>query len=165
MAAHRLFRKDMPGRQGEGVAQYVRKQQDCMELCLEQTTSQLRGQDYRADEYRRCGGGYLLWSVWSRSSHFQTTGRRNLTFTCPGPYEKLEPPQYLLKSNTAEHKQLRRFLECINNSSLIQGTEDPTHRSALLDLILANKEDQVRKENVWDSEQQSVCLKHKPAQN
>jgi len=39
------------------------------------------------------------------------------------------------------HKQARRFLECINNSSLIQMTEESSRESSFLDLILINKEE------------------------
>lgn len=41
------------------------------------------------------------------------------------------------------HKQARRFLECINDNSLIQVTEESRRGSSLLDLILTNKEELV----------------------
>ncbi|GAB0205431.1 hypothetical protein GRJ2_003008700 [Grus japonensis] len=44
------------------------------------------------------------------------------------------------KDNTAGHTQSRRFLECIDDNFLLQVTEEPTRRNALLDFILANKE-------------------------
>ena len=39
------------------------------------------------------------------------------------------------------HKQARRFMECINDNSLIQVTEESRRGSSLLDLILINKEE------------------------
>jgi len=44
------------------------------------------------------------------------------------------------RDNTAEHKQSRRFLECIDENFLLQVTEQPTRRGAMLDLALTSKE-------------------------
>ncbi|GAB0185088.1 mitochondrial enolase superfamily member 1 [Grus japonensis] len=38
------------------------------------------------------------------------------------------------------HKQSRMFLECVDDSFLLQVIEDPTRRGAVLDLVLTNKE-------------------------
>ncbi|GAB0203750.1 hypothetical protein GRJ2_002840600 [Grus japonensis] len=50
-------------------------------------------------------------------------------------------PDICWRGNAAEHKQSRRFLECIDgNFVLLQMIEEPTRRGAMLDLVLTNKE-------------------------
>ncbi|GAB0209884.1 hypothetical protein GRJ2_003454100 [Grus japonensis] len=44
------------------------------------------------------------------------------------------------RDNAAEHKQSRKFLECVDDNFLLQVTEEPTRRGATLDLVLTNKE-------------------------
>lgn len=44
------------------------------------------------------------------------------------------------KNNTTMHGQSRRFLECTDESFLLQVIEEPRRRGAVLDLILNNKE-------------------------
>lgn len=164
MAGHRLFRKKRPERQGGGVAQYVRKQQEYVELCLGQTMTQLRTWRSRLE-------GRWIWMWWWVTAVVCLV--RKPPFS---DYQKKKPHIHMSWSlweawttpvsaerQRSRTQQSRRFLECVNNRSLTQGTEDPAHSSALLGLILANKDDQVGKEKVWGSEQSSVCLKHKPA--
>ncbi|GAB0186773.1 hypothetical protein GRJ2_001142600 [Grus japonensis] len=47
------------------------------------------------------------------------------------------------RDNTAGHKQSRRFLECIDDNFLLDVTEKPTRRGAMLDLVLTNEEELV----------------------
>ncbi|GAB0203559.1 hypothetical protein GRJ2_002821500 [Grus japonensis] len=49
-------------------------------------------------------------------------------------------PHICWRDNTAEHKQPRKFLECVDDNFLLQVIEDPTRRGAMLDLVLTNKE-------------------------
>ncbi|GAB0187546.1 hypothetical protein GRJ2_001219900 [Grus japonensis] len=49
-------------------------------------------------------------------------------------------PNICWRDNTAEHKQSRRFLECADDNFLLQVTEEPMRRGAMLDLVLTNKE-------------------------
>ncbi|GAB0179473.1 hypothetical protein GRJ2_000412600 [Grus japonensis] len=50
-------------------------------------------------------------------------------------------PNICWRDNTEGHKQSRRFLECIDDNFLLQVTEEPMRtRSAMLDLVLTNKE-------------------------
>ncbi|KAK4832410.1 hypothetical protein QYF61_022545 [Mycteria americana] len=44
------------------------------------------------------------------------------------------------KYNTAERKQSRRFLECVEDNLLTQLVSEPTREVALLDLLFANKD-------------------------
>ncbi|PKU28388.1 dtw domain-containing protein 2 [Limosa lapponica baueri] len=49
-------------------------------------------------------------------------------------------PDICWRDNTAEDKQSREFLECINGKFLLQVIEEPKRRGAVLDLVLTNKE-------------------------
>ncbi|GAB0182547.1 hypothetical protein GRJ2_000720000 [Grus japonensis] len=49
-------------------------------------------------------------------------------------------PDICWRDKTAEHKQSRKFLECVDDNFLLQVIEEPTRRGAMLDLILTNKE-------------------------
>ncbi|GAB0205806.1 hypothetical protein GRJ2_003046200 [Grus japonensis] len=49
-------------------------------------------------------------------------------------------PDICWRDNAAERKQSRKFLECVDDNFLLQVTEKPTRRGAMLDLILTNKE-------------------------
>ncbi|GAB0190799.1 hypothetical protein GRJ2_001545200 [Grus japonensis] len=49
-------------------------------------------------------------------------------------------PDICWRDNTAEHKQSRKFLECVDDNFLLQVIEEPTRRGVMLDLILTNKE-------------------------
>ncbi|PKU41300.1 hypothetical protein llap_8389 [Limosa lapponica baueri] len=44
------------------------------------------------------------------------------------------------KYDTAEREQSQRFLECVKDNFLTQLVRDPTRESALLDLLLVNRE-------------------------
>ncbi|GAB0206060.1 hypothetical protein GRJ2_003071600 [Grus japonensis] len=49
-------------------------------------------------------------------------------------------PDICWRDNTAGHKPSRTFLECADDNFLLQLREEPRRRSAMLDLILTNKE-------------------------
>ncbi|GAB0188391.1 hypothetical protein GRJ2_001304400 [Grus japonensis] len=49
-------------------------------------------------------------------------------------------PEVCWKYNTAERKQSRRFLECVEDNFLTQLVREPTREGALLDLLFANTE-------------------------
>ncbi|GAB0209859.1 hypothetical protein GRJ2_003451600 [Grus japonensis] len=49
-------------------------------------------------------------------------------------------PDICWRDNAAECKQSRKFLECVDDNFLLQVTEEPTRRGAMLDLVLTNKE-------------------------
>ncbi|GAB0208028.1 hypothetical protein GRJ2_003268500 [Grus japonensis] len=136
------------GRAGEEevVALYVHEQLECMELHLgmeEEPTESLwvriKGragagdiivgvcyrppdQEDRVDEalYRQIGA----------ASHSQA-------LVLMGDFNH---PDICWRGNTAEHKQSRKFLECVDDNFLLQVTEEPTRRGAMLDLVLTNKE-------------------------
>ncbi|GAB0206692.1 hypothetical protein GRJ2_003134800 [Grus japonensis] len=49
-------------------------------------------------------------------------------------------PDICWRDNAAERKQSRKFLECVDDNFLLQVTEEPMRRDAMLDLVLTNKE-------------------------
>ncbi|GAB0182454.1 mitochondrial enolase superfamily member 1 [Grus japonensis] len=49
-------------------------------------------------------------------------------------------PDICWRDNTAERKQSRKFLECVDDNFLLQVIEESMRRGAMLDLILTNKE-------------------------
>ncbi|GAB0203140.1 hypothetical protein GRJ2_002779600 [Grus japonensis] len=138
--------KVLPDLGGGGVTLYVNDQLECMELCLgmdEEPTESLwvrikgsagtgdiiagvcyspPNQGDRADEalYRHLGAP-------SHSQALVLMGRFN-------------HPNICWRDNAAGHKQSRRFRECIDRNFLLQVTEEPTRRGAMLDLVFTNKE-------------------------
>lgn len=57
-----------------------------------------------------------------------STERHSLMFSSPGPHERLQPHQHLLKGPHGRHRQSRRFLACTDNNFLLEVTEDPTRK-------------------------------------
>ncbi|KAK4827211.1 hypothetical protein QYF61_015239 [Mycteria americana] len=121
MDGYKLFRRDRQGRRGGGVALYVRECFDCVELgdyddkveCL---------QDEEADE-----AFYKQLAEVSQSLALVLMGDFNLPVVC-------------WKYNTAERKQSRRFLECVEDTFLTQLVSEPTRGGASLDLLFTNRE-------------------------
>jgi len=52
----------------------------------------------------------------------------------------LNLPDFCWKYSTAERKQSRRFLECVEDNFLTQLVGEPTRGVASLDLLFANRE-------------------------
>lgn len=70
----------------------------------------------------------------------QTPGT-SLKFTGSGPHGDFSHPNICCWGSTAGHKQLERFLECIDGNFLTQVIEEPMREDALLDLIVTNQEE------------------------
>ncbi|GAB0202771.1 hypothetical protein GRJ2_002742700 [Grus japonensis] len=49
-------------------------------------------------------------------------------------------PNICWRDNAAEHKESRKFLECVDDNFLLQVIEEPMRRGAMLDLVPTNKE-------------------------
>lgn len=65
-------------------------------------------------------------------------------FASCGPHQGLQPPWYLLEGNSTGHKQSRRSLECSDDNVLLQVTEEPMRRRAVLDPVRTNREGLMR---------------------
>ena len=63
----------------------------------------------------------------------------------------LNYPDICWISNMARHARSRRFLQCVEDSFLMQVVEEPTRGGVLLDLILTNKEGLVKEVKVEGS--------------
>ena len=149
MDGYKLFRRDRPGKIGGGVALYVRDYFNCIELnncedkveCLwvkmrgkANKTDILLGicyrppdQDEEADEvfYKRL-------AEVLQSLALALVGARTFNL-----------PDICWKYNTAERKQSRRFLECVEENFLTQLVSEPTRGGASLDLLFTNIEELV----------------------
>ncbi|PKU47277.1 adaptin ear-binding coat-associated protein 1 [Limosa lapponica baueri] len=141
---YQLFRRDRQGRRGGGVALYVRVRFECLELnnvndsveCLwvrikEKANKtdimvgvsyRLPNQDVEADEILCKQLAEVL---------------RSLTFVLMGDFNF---PDVCWKYNTTEREQSWRFLECVEDDFLTQLVREATRESALLDLLLVNRE-------------------------
>ncbi|GAB0209401.1 hypothetical protein GRJ2_003405800 [Grus japonensis] len=146
MEGYRLFRKDRQGRQGGGVALYINDQLECMELHL--------GMDEELTESLwvrikgRAGAGDIIVGVCYRppdqgdqadEALYRQIGAasHSQALVLMGDFNH---PDICWRDNAAEHKQSRKFLECVDDNFLLQVTEEPTRRGAMLDLVLTNKE-------------------------
>ncbi|PKU28685.1 dtw domain-containing protein 2 [Limosa lapponica baueri] len=80
-------------------------------------------QEDRAYEalYRQTGAAYLVHGLHGGFSH----------------------PSICWRDKTARHKKSRKFLECVDDSFLLQVVEEPMRRGVMLDLDLTNKEELV----------------------
>jgi len=74
-----------------------------------------------------------------------------LLFRSPGPHGDFNPHNICRRDKTAEHKQSRRFLDCVDDNLLLQETELRTRRGATLNLVLTNKEELVGNVKLKDS--------------
>ncbi|GAB0180798.1 hypothetical protein GRJ2_000545100 [Grus japonensis] len=145
MEGYRLFRKDRQGRRGGGITLYVNDQLECMELHLgmdEEPTKSL----WVRIKGRAGTGDIIVWVCYrppdqgdqADEALYRQIGAasRSQALVLMGNFNH---PDICWRDNTAEHKQSRKFLECVENF-LLQVTEEPTRRGAMLDLILTNKE-------------------------
>ncbi|GAB0205345.1 hypothetical protein GRJ2_003000100 [Grus japonensis] len=143
MEGYRLFRKDRQGRRGGDVALYINDQLECMELQLgmdEEPTESLSvrikgtgdiiaGVCYRPPDQGDQADEALCRQIGAASRSQALVLMRDFNH-----------PDICWRDNAAEHKQSRKFLESVDDNFLLQVTEEPMRRGAMLDLILTNKE-------------------------
>ncbi|CAM5177685.1 unnamed protein product [Eretmochelys imbricata] len=165
MDGYKLFRKDRQGRKGGGVALYVREQYDCSELKYETAEKpeslwiKFRSVSNKGDVvvgvcYRPPDQGdevdeALFWQLAEVT--------RSHVLVLMGDFNH---PDICWESNTAVHRQSRKFLESVGDNFLVQVLEEPTRGRALLDLLLTNREELVGETkvdgNVGGSDQEMV---------
>ncbi|GAB0206965.1 hypothetical protein GRJ2_003162100 [Grus japonensis] len=106
MDGYKLFRRDRQGRRGGGVALYVRECFDCIELD-------------DCDDKVEC-----LWDEEVDEAFYKRLAEvsQSLALVLVGDFNL---PDICWKSNTAERKQSRRFLECVEDNFLTQLTSCP----------------------------------------
>ncbi|GAB0203375.1 hypothetical protein GRJ2_002803100 [Grus japonensis] len=146
MEGYRLFRKDRQGRRGGGVTLYVNDQLECMELHLGMEEEPTKSLWVRIKG--RAGAGDITAGVCYRPPD-QGDGADEALYRQIGAASRSQAlvlmgdfnhPDICWRDNAAEHKQSRKFLECVDDNFLLQVTEEPTRRGAMLDLVLTNKE-------------------------
>ncbi|CAM4612895.1 unnamed protein product [Lepidochelys olivacea] len=151
MDGYKLFRKDRQGRKGGGVALYVREQYDCSELRYETVEKpeclwiKFRSVCNKSDVvvgvcYRPPDQGDEVDEAFFRQL---TEATRSHALILMGDFNF---PDICWESNTAVHRQSRKFLESVGDNFLAQVLEEPTRGGAFLDLLLTN-----RVELVWEA--------------
>lgn len=152
--AYKLFRRDMQGRRGRGVALCTEKWIDCNELCLinshNQTESswiKINDQTNRdvwwlgpSDQGEPADLVFLL--QLQEASHSQA-------LLLVGDFNHMD---VCWKSNISVCKQSRRLLKYIEDNFLIQVLDTPSSDEELLDLVLTNEDKlikEVKIEAVW----------------
>ncbi|PKU46871.1 rna-directed dna polymerase from mobile element jockey-like [Limosa lapponica baueri] len=144
MKGYKLLRRNRQGRRGGGVALYIRECFDCIELDssddkVECLRVRMKGKANKGDfvlgvcyrppnKDKQVDEVFYKWlAEVSQSPALVLVGDFNLSDIC-------------WKYNTAESRQARRFLECMEENFLTQLVGEPTRGDALLDLLFTNKE-------------------------
>ncbi|GAB0187672.1 hypothetical protein GRJ2_001232500 [Grus japonensis] len=146
MEGYRLFRKDRQGRQGGGIALYANDQLERMELHLGMKEEPTESLWVRIKG--RAGAGDIIVAFCYRppdqgdragEALYRQIGAapRSQALVLMGDFNH---PDICWRDNAAEHKQSRKFLECVDDNFLLQVIEEPTRGGAMLDLVLTNKE-------------------------
>lgn len=144
MDGYGLIRRDRQGRRGGGVAFYIRKGLDCLELSYgdEKVVCpwvRLRGKANKGDIVVRL--------CYRPPNHDEEADE----IFCKQPGEVSRSLALLFirdfnfldicwKYNTMEKKQTRRFLECVDDNFLVQVVREPTRQGIPLDLYFVNRE-------------------------
>ncbi|RMC22210.1 hypothetical protein DUI87_00521 [Hirundo rustica rustica] len=141
---YKLFRRDRKGRRGGGVALYIKKALDTIgietnEDGVEHLWVRIKGKANKADVllgvcYRPPNQEeevdnllYKQLKNVSGSSARVLVGDFNLPDTC-------------WELHTAERRQSRKFLECMEDNFLSQLVGEPTRERTMLDLLFANRD-------------------------
>ncbi|GAB0189143.1 hypothetical protein GRJ2_001380200 [Grus japonensis] len=141
MDGYKLFRRDRHGRRGGGVALYVRECFNCIELndCddkVECLWVRMRGKVSKAD--------MLLRVCYRPPNQDEEAFYKRLAEVLQAPALVLVGdfnfPDVCWKYNTAERKQFRRFLECVEDNFLTQLVSECTRGGVSIDLLLTNRE-------------------------
>ncbi|RMC06534.1 hypothetical protein DUI87_15971 [Hirundo rustica rustica] len=141
---YKLFRRDRKGRRGGGVALYIKKAFDVIgieskEDGVEYPWVRIKGKANQADillgvcycppnqEEEVDNLFYKQLGNVSGSSALVLVGDFNL-------------PDICWELNTAEKRQSRKFLECMEDNFLLQLVGEPTRGRTMLDLLFANRD-------------------------
>jgi len=143
----KLFRRDRRGKRGSGVALYVRDCFDCIELddCddkVECLWVKMRGKANKAEIllgfcYRPPNQDEEVDEVFYK---WLVEVSQSLALVLVGDFNL---PDICWKYNTAERKQSRMFLQCVEDNFLTQPVSEPARGGASLDLLFANREELV----------------------
>jgi len=144
MDGYKFFGRDRRGNGGCGMAFYVRDCLDCIELndcddMVECLWVKMRGKDNKAD--------ILLGVCYRPPNQHEEVDEvfykqlaevsQSLALVLVGDFSLLD---IYWKYNTAERKQSRRLLECVEENFLTELVSEPTRGGASLDLLFTNRE-------------------------
>ncbi|XP_053914607.1 hyccin isoform X2 [Cuculus canorus] len=144
MLGYKLFRRDREGRKGGGVALYVKECFDTLELDYGEDRIECLWVKIRGAQKK---GDFVIGVCYRPPS--QEEAADELFYKQLGTVSKSLPlvlvgdfnfPDVCWEYNTAERKQSRRFLECIEDNFLAQLVSEPTREGAFLDLLFVNRE-------------------------
>ncbi|RMC13075.1 hypothetical protein DUI87_10606 [Hirundo rustica rustica] len=141
---YKLFRRDRRGRRGAGVALYMKKGFDTLSIetnedGVERLCVRIKGKANKAD---------ILLGVCYRPPNQEEQGD-NLFYKQLGNVSgssalvlvgDFNLPDICWELNTAERRQSRKFLECVENNLLLQLVGEPTRGRTILDLLFANRD-------------------------
>ncbi|GAB0179537.1 T-cell activation Rho GTPase-activating protein-like [Grus japonensis] len=140
---YKLFRRDRQGRRGGGVALYVKECFDCLEPNggdgrVECLWVRIREKANKADImvgvcYRPPNQDEEVDKIFYK----QLEVSRSLALVLVGDFNL---PDVCWKYNTAERKQSRRFVKCVEDNFLTQLVSERTREGDLLDLLFVNRE-------------------------
>ncbi|PKU42731.1 adaptin ear-binding coat-associated protein 1 [Limosa lapponica baueri] len=149
---YQLFRRGRQGRRGGGVALYVRDIFECLELTngndrVECLWVKIKGKANKADimvgvYYRPPNQDVEINEIFY---HQLAKLSQSLALVLMGD---LNFPDISWEYNMAEREQSRRFLEWVEDNFFTQMVSEPTRESALLDLLLVNREELVEEAEV-----------------
>ena len=146
MEGYVLFRKDRPGKQGRGVALYVKEQLECTQLHLGEGEEQ--GESLWVRIKGQAGMDDTVVGVYYRSTdqvedidkaYYKKleVASRSWTLVLMGDFNH---PDICWISNSARHVQSKQFLQCVEDNFLMQVVEELTRWGVLLDLVLTNRD-------------------------
>ncbi|KAM9649084.1 uncharacterized protein ACIBXB_011576 [Morphnus guianensis] len=144
MDGYKVFRRDRQGRRGGGVALYVR---ECLD-CLEFNDGDDRVGCLWVRIRRKANKAGILVGVGYRPPN-QDEEADEIFYKQPGEVSQslalvlvgdFNLPDVCCKYNTAERKQPRRLLECVEENFLTQLVREPPREGSLLDLLFVDRE-------------------------
>ncbi|RMC12189.1 hypothetical protein DUI87_11325 [Hirundo rustica rustica] len=141
---YKLFRRDRKGRRGRGVALYIRKAFDTIgietnEDGVECLWVRIKGKANKADillgvSYHPPNQGEEVDNLFYKQLE-NVSGSSALVLV--GDFNM---PDICWELNTAEKRQSRKFLECMEDNFLLQLVGEPTRGRIILDLLFANRD-------------------------
>jgi len=143
MDGYQLFKRDRQGRKGGGVALYVKKECECVEIHdvdrIESLWLSIKLKASKSD---------IIVGVYYRPPNQDEEVDKILHRQLGEVSRSLLPvlmgdfkfPDIFWVYNTAKRKQSQRFLECVGDNVLAQMVKEITRGSKILDLLFVNRE-------------------------
>ncbi|KAK4810454.1 LOW QUALITY PROTEIN: hypothetical protein QYF61_004234 [Mycteria americana] len=144
---YKLFRRDRQGRRGGGVALYAKNGTDCTELSLKSSNAQVESLWVKIRDQAN-KGNFVVGVCYRPPDQGEEVDEEFFLQLQEASHSQalillgdVNHPDICWKSGTANCKQSRKLLECVQDNFLVQVMESPTRGEALLDLLLAKVEE------------------------